>query len=70
MAVSADEALHIARVLQWVPLTKCMVRGMLKNEFPDEFLSSLPEPNTDSVRDEQSPLAEVARESANEGGPS
>ncbi len=43
IAVSADETLHISRVLQWVPLTKCIVRRMLKNEFPDEYLPYLRE---------------------------
>ncbi len=38
MTISADEALHLDRVNMWIPLMKCVVRRMLKNEFPEEFL--------------------------------
>jgi Methylamine utilization protein MauJ len=37
----ADEALHGDRVRTWLPLTKSIVRLMLKNEFPKEFLNQL-----------------------------
>jgi hypothetical protein len=33
----ADELLHIEEVERWLPLTRCIVRQMLKNEFPSEF---------------------------------
>ena len=39
----ADELLHVERVNKWLPLTKCIARRMLKNEFPGEFLSYLRE---------------------------
>lgn len=41
MTMSADEALHTERVNKWLGLTKCIVRRMLKNEFPTEFLPFL-----------------------------
>lgn len=40
LPVYADEALHVDEVAFWLPLTKCIVRRMLKNEFPDAFLAS------------------------------
>jgi hypothetical protein len=46
MQVSTDEALHIEMINAWLPITKCIVRRMLKNEFPDEFLSFLREDGT------------------------
>ena len=46
VSLSADEALHIARVNKWLPLMKCIVRRMLKNDFPGEFLSYLKEDGT------------------------
>ncbi|OLC41833.1 MAG: hypothetical protein AUH43_23865 [Acidobacteria bacterium 13_1_40CM_65_14] len=46
MTVSADEALHLDRVSQWIPLTKCIVRRMLKNEFPEQYLAYLREDGT------------------------
>ena len=33
----ADEALHSQQVLHWLPITKCVVRLLLANEFPDEL---------------------------------
>lgn len=41
--LSVDEMLHVARVNKWLPLTKCIARRMLKNEFPNEFLPYLRE---------------------------
>ncbi len=41
VSLDADEALHIARVNKWLPLMKCIVRRMLKDDFPDEFLSNV-----------------------------
>jgi hypothetical protein len=46
MTMSADEALHIERVNKWLGLMKCIVRRMLKNEFPHEFLPFLLEDGT------------------------
>ena len=46
LTLSADELLHRKRLNEWLPLTKCMVRRMLKNEFPDEFLPYLKEDGT------------------------
>ena len=33
----ADELLHLEEVEKWLSLTRCIVRQMLKNEFPTEF---------------------------------
>jgi hypothetical protein len=38
-----DEALHLAKMSHWLPLLKCVVQRMLKNEFPDEYLPYLQE---------------------------
>jgi hypothetical protein len=46
LKLSADEMLHTERVNKWLPLTKCIVRRMLKNEFPEEFLTYLREDGT------------------------
>ncbi len=43
LKLSADELLHTNRVEQWLPITKCIARRMLKNEFPDQFLAFLGE---------------------------
>jgi hypothetical protein len=43
---SIDELLHSKNVNKWLPLTKCMVRRMLKNEFPSDFLPYLREDGT------------------------
>ena len=43
VALSVDEALHVVRVETWLPLLRCIVRRMMKNEFPKEFLSHLAE---------------------------
>jgi hypothetical protein len=50
LTLSADEMLHIQEVNKWLPLSKCMVRRMLKNEFPSEFLSYLREDGSVEVR--------------------
>jgi hypothetical protein len=44
--LSADEAMDLREVYKWLPLTKCIVRRMLKNEFPNEFLSYIKEDGT------------------------
>jgi hypothetical protein len=41
MTLSVDEAEHVARVNRWLPLMKSIVRLMLKNEFPEEYLPKL-----------------------------
>jgi hypothetical protein len=41
--LSVDEMLHVSRVNKWLPLTKCIARRMLKNEFSSEFLPYLRE---------------------------
>lgn len=46
LTLSADELLHTQRVNNWLPLTKCIARRMLKDEFPAEFLSYLREDGT------------------------
>jgi hypothetical protein len=46
IALSADELLHVQQVNRWLPVTRCMVRRMLKNEFPVQFLSYLKEDGT------------------------
>jgi hypothetical protein len=38
-AISADDDMHIAEIYKWLPLTKCMVRHMLRHDFPNEFLN-------------------------------
>lgn len=37
ITLSSDELLHAQKISQWLPLTRCMVRHMLRNEFPKEF---------------------------------
>ena len=46
LTMSVDELLHIEQLGRWLSLTKCMVRRMLKNEFPSEFLSYLRDDGT------------------------
>lgn len=46
LTMSADELLHVEQVNKWLSLTKCIVRRLLKNEFPTEFLSYLQEDGT------------------------
>jgi hypothetical protein len=46
VTLSVDEALHIDRVNHWLPLLKCIVRRILKNEFPSEYLPYLQEDGT------------------------
>jgi hypothetical protein len=33
----ADEPLHLNQIYRWLPLTQCIARHMLKNEFPGDF---------------------------------
>jgi methylamine utilization protein MauJ len=46
VALSVDEALHLARVETWLPLLRCIVRRLMKDEFPTAFLSHLAEDGT------------------------
>jgi hypothetical protein len=43
LTMSADELFHTEQVNKWLALAKCIVRRMLKNDFPAEFLSYLQE---------------------------
>lgn len=38
LGYSIDNASDLQRVFHWLPLLKCMVRRLLKNEFPNEFM--------------------------------
>ena len=61
VTLSVDEALHLARVNHWLPLLKCIVRRLLKNEFPDEYLPYLQEDGTIVDRAKKSPESANAR---------
>jgi hypothetical protein len=41
---STDDLLIVEHVAKWLPTIKLMVRWMLKNEFPNDFLPHLPDP--------------------------
>jgi hypothetical protein len=43
LALSPDDPLDVQKVTRWLPLTKCIARRMMKNEFPNEFLTDLDE---------------------------
>lgn len=43
LELSADELLHLLSVTRVLPLTKCIVRRMLKNDFASSFLSHIPD---------------------------
>jgi hypothetical protein len=51
LLISTDSALNIFDIDEWLPLTKCIARRNLKNEFPHQFLVGVPEP-TASIADE------------------
>ena len=40
LRMSVDDSLHLLRVHKWLALLRVMVRRMLRNEFPSDFLSS------------------------------
>lgn len=42
-----DDAEQVQRVHRWLPITKCIARLLLKNEFPLIYLSGLAEDGTD-----------------------
>jgi hypothetical protein len=46
LTMSVDELLHVQKVNNSLTLTKCIVRRMLKNEFPADFLSYLRDDGT------------------------
>jgi hypothetical protein len=46
LMVPADELLHNQEIGNWLPLAKCIVRRMLKNEFPTQFLPFIKEDGT------------------------
>jgi SEC-C motif len=46
LTLSIDELLHTRNLNKWLPLTKCIVRRMLKNDFPSDFLAYLQEDGT------------------------
>jgi hypothetical protein len=43
LGISADDLVKLEKVNHWLPLTRTMVRRMLKNDFGSEFLSHLPD---------------------------
>jgi hypothetical protein len=43
LVLAPDDPEDLYKVTRWLPLTKCMVRRMMKNEFPTEFLTDLNE---------------------------
>ena len=46
LTLNVDELLHTQNLHKWLPLTKCIVRRMLKNDFPADFLPYLREDGT------------------------
>jgi hypothetical protein len=45
LGVSADDLLKLEKIHYWLPSTRVIVRRMLRNEFPNEFLLHLPPTN-------------------------
>jgi len=45
---------YTAQVEKWLPLTQMMVRRMLKDEFPKEFLVGLPDDDLEELYKEPS----------------
>jgi hypothetical protein len=43
LTLSADEDLDMREIYKWLSLMKCIVRHMLKSDFPREFLPYLNE---------------------------
>ena len=41
LTFSADEEMDIRQVYKWLSLTKCIVRHLLKSDFPREFMEYL-----------------------------
>jgi len=46
LTMSVDELLHVDMVNKWLLPAKCIVRRLLKTEFPAEFLSYLRDDGT------------------------
>ena len=46
LALSADDLVQVQRVNKWLPLTRCIARRMLKNDFPGQFLPYLRDDGT------------------------
>lgn len=44
LGISGDDPLSYETISKWLPVLRCMVRRMLKNEFPKTFLAALPDP--------------------------
>ena len=44
LGVSGDDPLSYETINKWLPILRCMVRRMLKNEFSKIFLVALPDP--------------------------
>jgi len=42
LGMSADDLLKLQKISYWLPATRVLVRRMLRNEFPTEFLIHLP----------------------------
>jgi hypothetical protein len=46
LSLSADDLVQVQRVTKWLPLTRCIARRMLKNDFSAQFLSYLQDDGT------------------------
>lgn len=55
LSLSADDLVQIQRVNKWLPLTRCIARRMLKNDFPTQFLSYLKDDGTYISTNSQEP---------------
>ncbi len=44
LGLSVDDFLSLEAVIKWLPVAKVIVRRMLKNEFREDFLAHLPDP--------------------------
>ncbi len=40
--ISSDDLMELEKVIYWLPATRVVVRRMVRNEFPQEFLTHLP----------------------------
>jgi hypothetical protein len=46
LGMSIDDMLKLERVNYWLSLTRTMVRRLLKNSFPDQFMRHMPDPTS------------------------
>jgi hypothetical protein len=46
LSLSLDDLVQLQRVSKWLPLTRCIARRMLKNDFPTQFLAYLKDDGT------------------------